>query len=652
MSVIYVIIEYIMRQTLVVILVLGAFYVLSVNNYLLFHSFAELFSIVIAFGIFTLAWNSRSFATNNYLLFLGIAYLFVAFVDTLHVLSYKGMGVIHGYNDNNLPPQLWVIARYTEAVSLAIAPVFFRKRPNVGVVFLGFGLTVTLLLLSVFYWRVFPDCFIDGVGLTRFKVVSEYVICLILVLALVMLLQHRGDLEGYVLRMLILSVGFTICTEISFTFYIHLYGISNVVGHFFKILSFYFIYLAIIQTGLRNPYSLLFRDLKRSEVSLSISEERYRNLFNKSPAKMLLVDHDTKRVVDANPMACAFYGYTLDEMKTLKITDIIAEAPVDELPSESRIYDMLHRLANGELRNVRIKSSPINIDDRMTLFMIVADITRNVQAEQEIRRKQQELQMLNQTLEVRVRTEIVKRMQGEQMLIQQSKLAAMGEMLSMIAHQWRQPLSSITTISGDMQIALLLDTFSKDELYESLKKINYQAQYLSKTIDDFRLFFSPRKTRENVCITDIINQALAIVKNSLDYNAIKVGIDCSLATSINTYANEVTQVLLNVLKNAQDVLVTRQIHDPGITLTCRDDNGFAVLDVEDNAGGVAEEIIGRIFDPYFTTKDESTGTGLGLYMSKMIIEQHCRGELSVRNTQRGACFTIRLPYNIEEDASK
>ncbi|MBF0537145.1 MAG: PAS domain S-box protein [Nitrospirae bacterium] len=642
-----------MRQAFVVTLILGVSYVLSANNYLLFHSFAELFSIVIAFGIFTLAWNSRLFATNHYLLFLGIAYLFVAFVDTLHVLAYKGMGVIKGYDDNNIAIELWIVARYIEAVSLMIAPVFLRRRPNVSVVFAGFTLIVTLLLLSVFYWQVFPECFVNGVGLTRFKVGSEYVICLILVIAMVLLLRNMGEFEVSVLRMLMLSIVFTICTELSLTFYVDQYGISNVVGHFFKILSFYFIYMAIIQTGLKSPYSLLFRDLKKSEESLRISEERYRSLFTRSPAKMLLIDPGTGRVMDANPAACSFYGYTLAEIISLNISDISVEEPINLIDhAQGSIYNLCHRLASGEVRHVRVKASPIDIVGKVTLFMIVADITRHFQAEQEIQRKHQELQLLNQTLEERVRAEIARSLQREHILIQQSKLAAMGEMLSMIAHQWRQPLSCITTTMGDMQISLILDTFNKNDFYESLKKINYQAQYLSKTIDDFRHFFNPRKNKENVCLNYLIDQALAIIKNSLDHNSIKVGIDCSLTTPINTYANEIVQALLNIIRNAQDAIVQRQRQEPIITLTCRDGDGFAALDIQDNAGGVPEGIIDKIFEPYFTTKDDSTGTGLGLYMSKMIIERHCSGELSVTNKGQGACFTIRLPYNIEEEARK
>ncbi|MBF0345351.1 MAG: PAS domain S-box protein [Nitrospirae bacterium] len=642
-------------QAFSIVLVLSVFYILSVSNYLLFHSFVELFSIVIAFGIFTLAWNSREFTKNNYLLFLGVAYLFVAFVDTLHTLAYRGMGVIKGYDDSNLPPQLWIVARYVESISLLLAPVFLRRKPNFYVVFAGFTVIVTLSLLSIFYWRVFPDCFVRDVGLTMFKIVSEYVICLILVGAMVLLLRSRGEFETSVLRMLMFSLVFTIFTELSFTFYVHLYGISNIVGHFFKILSFYFIYMAIIKTGLERPYSLLFRDLTKREETLRESEERYRSLFTKNPAKMLLLEADTGRIMDANPAACSFYGYTLDEIKSMKISDINVDEQISDFhtsgskdPVEGKIFDLLHRLANGEVRNVRIKTSPIHINGKMVLFLIVTNITQQVLAEQEVKRKQEELEILNQTLEERVREETAKRLEREQMLIQQSKLAAMGEMLSMIAHQWRQPLSSITTIGGDLQVALMLDKFDKEGFYESLKKINDQAQYLSQTINDFRNFFNPKRRRENVWLKDVINQALGIMKNSLEHRSITVEIDCSLARAINTYTNEVTQVLLNLIKNAKDVAVERQTKSPKLTIKCRDNKDFQTMEIEDNSGGIAEDIIGKIFEPYFTTKDDSAGTGLGLYMSKMIIEKHCRGELYVRNTADGACFTVRLPYKTEE----
>ncbi|MBF0328359.1 MAG: hypothetical protein HQL10_04315 [Nitrospirae bacterium] len=250
---------------------LAALYVVSLHNYLLFHSIAELFSIVIAYALSIVAWNSRRYYQNNYLLFIGIAYFFVASLDVLHTLAYKGMGVFKSFDDNNLPPQIWIAARFLESLVLLIAPVFFRKRLRIAPTIAAFALIMVFLLLTIFYWRVFPDCFVTGVGLTAFKIQSEHIIVAVLIAALALLLQNRNQFEKNVLNLLMLSIVATIITEICFTFYVNLYGKSNLIGHMFKILSFYFMYKAIIQTGLTEPYALLFRDLKKNEERLEIA---------------------------------------------------------------------------------------------------------------------------------------------------------------------------------------------------------------------------------------------------------------------------------------------------------------------------------------------------------------------------------------------
>src|SRR4030043_1275680 len=161
------------------ILVFLGLYLTSLHHYLLFHSLAEIFSIVVACGIFMIAWNSRQFFTNNYLLFIGIAYLFVAGVDLVHTLAYKGMNIFKGY-ETNLPTQLWISGRYLESISLFIAPFFFRRKLKIHFVFLGYSVAVSFLFMSIFYWEVFPVCFIERKGLTPFKKISEYIISLIL----------------------------------------------------------------------------------------------------------------------------------------------------------------------------------------------------------------------------------------------------------------------------------------------------------------------------------------------------------------------------------------------------------------------------------------------------------------------------------------
>ncbi|MCP4218613.1 MAG: response regulator, partial [bacterium] len=246
-------------------------YAASLYQYLLFHTLAEMFSITVAAGLFMIAWNSREFMENNYLLFLGIAYLFIGGLDMVHTLGYKGMNIFADY-DANLPTQLWIAARYMESLSLLVAPVFLKRELRPGVVAGIQGAIFTVLLITIF-GGYFPDCFIEGSGLTRFKIVSEYLISLILAGSFFILFQNRREFEPEVMRVISASIFLTIGAELAFTFYISAYGFSNLIGHCFKIISFYLIYMAIIQTGLKKPYSLLFRNLKQHENLLREAKE-------------------------------------------------------------------------------------------------------------------------------------------------------------------------------------------------------------------------------------------------------------------------------------------------------------------------------------------------------------------------------------------
>ncbi|MGA2463408.1 MAG: MASE3 domain-containing protein [Thermodesulfobacteriota bacterium] len=295
------------------ILVFLGIYLTSHYNYLLFHSLAEVFSIVIACGIFMVAWNSRQFLDNNYLLFIGIAYLFVGDLDLIHTLAYKGMGIFHGY-ETNLPTQLWIAARYTESLSLFLAPFFFGRKLKANIIFLGYTLVTSILLLSIFYWNIFPVCFVEGVGLTPFKKINEYIISLILLVSIVLLLKNRREFERNVLQWVVWSILLTIVSELAFTFYIDAYGLSNIIGHFFKILSFYFIYKAIIETGLTKPYNLLFRNLKQTE-------ERFRNLFEQSPIAIELYDSDGQ-LLEVNQACLEIFGVSdAAEVQGFKLFD-------------------------------------------------------------------------------------------------------------------------------------------------------------------------------------------------------------------------------------------------------------------------------------------------------------------------------------------
>ncbi len=237
------------------------------HHYLIFHSIVELFAVVVACGIFMLAWNSRSLDQNNYLLFLGIAYLFVAGIDVLHTLSYTGMDVFPEQRED-LATQLWIGSRFIESLALLLAPLLPRnKKVPAGLVFICFTLITTLLLLSIFYWHIFPLCSEAG-RLTLFKKVSEWVISGILLASIALLWQIRESFDRHILRMLTASIILTIASELSFTLYQDVYDLANEIGHLLKLASFYLIYRAVIQTGIREPFSMLLRDLKISNETL------------------------------------------------------------------------------------------------------------------------------------------------------------------------------------------------------------------------------------------------------------------------------------------------------------------------------------------------------------------------------------------------
>jgi hypothetical protein len=201
-------------------------YLASLCSYLFCHSVAKIFGIVVAFGIFSVAWNSRGFMDNNYFLVLGVAYLFVGGLDLLHTLTYKGMGVFVGHGAN-LATQLWIAARYLESISLLCAPWFLPKKINMAQLLTCYFAIFTVILLSIFYWNIFPDCYHEATGLTAFKILSEYLICLMLLLSIVSIYRKRTDFDPAVFKLIIASIVSTIGAELAFTFYLNVYGLSK-----------------------------------------------------------------------------------------------------------------------------------------------------------------------------------------------------------------------------------------------------------------------------------------------------------------------------------------------------------------------------------------------------------------------------------------
>jgi len=230
--------------------------------------------------------------------------------------------------------------------------------------------------------------------------------------------------------------------------------------------------------------------------------------------------------------------------------------------------------------------------------------------------------------------------QKEKILVHQSKLASMGEMINNIAHQWRQPLTHLSFINMDLQMAQEQDELSKQYLKDKLDESNNQIEFMSNTIDDFKNFYEPVKEKEFFYASSAIKKALDIIKPTLDFLSIEVELNIQEDKKIRAYENEYSQVILNLLTNAKDAIVQNKIESGEIQIDILVSNKKSIVSICDNAGGIKEEIIEKIFDPYFTTKDKSSG--IGLYMSKIIIHSHFKGDLKVINLSKGACFTVEV----------
>ncbi len=255
-----------------VIAILIGLYFISSYDYLLFHGIVELFSVTIAFSIFAIAWNSRKIANNTYFLFVGIAFLFVGCLDLLHALAYEGMGVFPEYGAN-LATQLWIAMRYMFSFSLFFSLFFVNRKIHSALLMIVYTIVTCLVLVSIFYWGVFPQAYIEGVGLTPFKIISEYVISFIFICTIGLLFVKRKNFSDDIFKLIIFSILAAILSEMAFTLYNDVYGITNMTGHLLSFFSFFMIYRALIVTALKKPYNLLFHDIKQKETLLTKHSE-------------------------------------------------------------------------------------------------------------------------------------------------------------------------------------------------------------------------------------------------------------------------------------------------------------------------------------------------------------------------------------------
>ena len=304
---------------------LGTLVLISRYNYPLFHTLAELISIVIAWSLFILAWNTRRYTSDDTLVLMGIGIFLTSLIDLVHTLAYSGLNLFPGYTAD-LPTQSWIAARYVQSLSL-LAVSMRMQRPSYPLqrltapVALAAGALLVAVLLAAIFSGIFPSCYIEGTGLTPFKQGSEIVISLFLLLAILFFLRVRERFDVQVLQLLIGAIVLMIGSELLFTFYFSFHGVSNFIGHVSKIASFILLYLAIVHTGLKKPYALIFREMKRTEEELRENERRFRKIFEEGMYGIIIADSEG-HYLSANAAFCRMVGYTSEELSSLKVADI------------------------------------------------------------------------------------------------------------------------------------------------------------------------------------------------------------------------------------------------------------------------------------------------------------------------------------------
>ncbi|MBF0518132.1 MAG: response regulator [Nitrospirae bacterium] len=714
-------------------LIISVLYLSTFGGYLVFHTLAELFCVIIAFCIFILSWNTRRYMQNNYLFFIGISYLFIGSLDILHTLTYEGMNLIHTHSIGETI-EIWISTRYIESMSLLIAPLLlYKKRLSSFYIFSAYVIVTMLVFVSVFILNNFPECYTERIGLTPFKKCSEYLICCILAVSLLLLFRKRSFFDKDVLRLSAASISFAILTELCFTTYIGLYDSINMIGHFFKVFSYYFIYRAIVVTGINKPFDLLFRTLKISEDSLQkINTELEQRVENRT---MLLLEeiHQRKNIESNLARLNRVYAVVSETTHLIvhvsnkgELLDKICKVGVEQ-GSFMFVAIIRYNEYNYTLEPLTFSGLAESYPDSVTLvsecddknsdpiqrtiqtgtFYICNDISSNEpcskRKEEALRQgyqsyavfplkvfekneeaimfysgepdffSEEEIHLLDElsgdvsyALENMEKEKIKNQIEQqnktlEEQLVRSQKMEVIGQLSGGIAHDFNNILFSITNY-----IYLLLKNM--DEIHplrkyaEGIRLASEKASNLTRSLLDFsrKQVTQPRVVHLN----DVISHMEPILRRLIpEETELRVELTDD-NPSIMADPSQFEQVLLNLVANARDSMpeggfliiktVLVQLNRPYIGKSRRDVKGpYALLVVTDTGCGMDAEVMSRIYEPFYTTKEIGKGTGLGLSTVYGIVKQH-NGLINVYSEpELGTSFKVYFPLaNIRAEQLK
>jgi len=598
---------------------------LSAYNFLLAHAFAEIFTIAVSLVIFFIAWNAREYYENSYFVFLGIGYLFVGIIDMVHTLAYKGMGVFPGYGAN-LATQMWIIGRYMESIAL-LSAIFFLHRTISGNRTLVFWGLATAAAVATVFGGFFPDCYIEGQGLTVFKKTSELIIIVILFLTLYLLFRNRKIFSPKVIVYLYFSILLTVCAELAFIMYVGVYDISNLLGHYFKIVSFYLIYRGVIVTGFKDPYSFLMQELKqknedleKSRDEIAYSQRITSTMLDNIPEEVVLLDTNTCRIIDANRTFLETRDISRSE--ALKKTCFNLNHNLLEACSESNIDCPLlhtgktgggvrpivhtHYDRDGNARFMEVSVLPVvhNRETREEAVYIARDITAHKRAEQ-----------LREDVERVVRHDLKSPLNG---IIGGSKLMMFDRNLSENQKKMLEAIheSSLTVLN---MVDRSLDLYKMEE---GIYQLDRESFDLTAVLRQMRGQLKIGKLKKEMSLIVLLNGE---------------SVDKSPPFFINAEKQGIETILYNLTENAIEASPPRA----AVTVSVASKEGHVRFDIH-NHGVIPPQVRERFFERY-VTHGKNHGTGLGTYSASMITQAHGGTVEFTSNEQEGTHLLVDIP---------
>lgn len=616
---------------------IGGLYLSSLYSYDLFHILAEIFSIIVGVSIFIVAWNTRETAENKYLLFIGIAFLFISALDLTHALSYKGMGLLR-VNESDVATQLWIAARYVQSLSFIIAFTFIwgRKSLKAGWIVFGYAAITILVLLSIFYWQNFPACFVIGHGLTPFKIISEYIISLILIASIVIVYIRRGQIDKTVWWLLILSFTASIISEIAFIFYIDVFGFSNLVGHIFKIIAFYFLYQGIVVSVFKKPLNILFFELNKSRNSLiaekaltdiaesKLKEERDQaKIYLRSIGKGIIVIDREWKITLWNNEATLITGYAE--------TEAIGK-------NFHKIIKVLHEFERKE--NITF------IEDSMVLGRTVELLEKTII----IGKGDKEVPISGSAAPIRDKHGIVT---GAIIIMQditeEREVARMRSDFTYASHQLRTPVTRATwlleSILHSNDIKKIKENTKKS--YQALRSVSKLSGELVDISEIEQGLIIP--TAENVNLADLCNEVIGLVEEIATANGIEVALSLKLSNSIIvTFPRLLVRSLVEILNNG----IVYSPKNGKITMTVTQSQDVFLFEIQDFGIGIDFDHQPLVFTKFFRGNNfdtsEIAGGGLGLYIAKEYINL-LHGKIWFESKPKeGSTFYVSIPLYVSE----